>query len=211
MKNYVEQIITRRRIYLFGVLIFLLFLILYTIYKYILPLTFYVYEKNIYDASLFDKIRDICDNIPVENMQIDNNASGRLIYTFSTMDKQLYSLVYSPNFIKKVKELTGNQNLIPCLTVPIEYRKYNIGSYMDEHRDSQMLPDQEQYECVITLTNTSDSFTLMDKLVYTEKISSEPNSIVIVRANGIKHKVTKTTHGERTILKVVLCMPTLTN
>ena len=136
-------------------------------------------------------------------MQIDEKAIGRLMYTFPTNDP-IYSLVYNPDFIQKMRQLTKNPNLVPALEVPIEYRKYLVGSSMDWHRDTQMLPDQNQYECVITLTNTSDSVTLFEKLDSIENISSDPNSIVIVRANGIRHKVTETTRGERTILKGVM-------
>ena len=196
---------TRRLIYL---VIFILFLLtLYIFYKYILSLTFSIYEKNIYDAPTFNQIKSICDNIPREQMHPDNKATGRLMYTFPTTDTNFYSLVYNQNFIKKVRDLTGNQSLIPCLQVPVEYRKYTIGSYMDWHRDTQMLPDQLQYECVITLENTSDSLTILDKLIYKQNISSEPNSLTIVCAKGINHKVTPTSQGERTILKVVFCKP----
>jgi hypothetical protein len=70
-----------------------------------------------------------------------------------------------------------------------------------------MLKDQLQYECVITLTNTSDSLTLFDKILYNDEIYTKPNSILIVRARGIRHMVTKTIKGSRTILKFVLYEP----
>lgn len=152
---------------------------------------------------MFDKINTICNKISANQMQIDEKAIGRLMYTFPINDP-IYSLVYNPDFIQKMRQLTTNPNLVPALEVPIEYRKYLVGSSMNWHKDTQMLPDQNQYECVITLTNTSDSVTLIDKIHSIEKISSDPNSIVIVRANGVKHKVTETTRGERTILKVVM-------
>ena len=75
---------------------------------------------------------------------------------------------------------------------------------MKWHRDTKMLKNQLQYECVITLTNTSDSLTLLDKILYNDKISTEPNSILIVRARGSRHMVTKTINGNRTILKFIV-------
>lgn len=181
-----------------------LVVILYKLIQDTIPLTYSVYEKNIYDPLLFDEIKSMCGKIPREQLHLDNKAIGRMMYTFPITDP-IYSLIYNPAFIQKVRQLTGNNTLLPCLQVPIEYRKYLIGSYMNWHRDTQMLPDQLQYECIITLTNTSDSLTLMDKILWTQRISSEPNSLVIVRAKGINHKVTETTTGERTILKIVFC------
>lgn len=89
------------------------------------------------------------------------------------------------------------------MEVPVEYRKYIRGSFMNWHKDTQMLPHQLQYECVITITNTSNSRSSFRKKTRTINVKSKPNSIIIVRANGISHKVSKTTKGTRTILKLV--------
>lgn len=193
----------RHKIMVTVVTIILIILKVYIYHYYIHPLVWSVYEKNVYSVPVFEKIKAICNNVPPSQMQLDMKANGRLMYTFPTQDP-IYYLVYNPNFIQKVRQLTKNPKLVPCLEVPIEYRKYLVGSSMDWHRDTKMLPDQDQYECVITLTNTSDSETLLDKLLWIKRISSEPNSAVIVKARGISHKVTRSTHGERTILKVVL-------
>ena len=161
-----------------------------------------VYEKNAFTQDTFDKIVSICDHISEKEMINDLKASDRLMYIFDKKNP-IYKLVYNKTFINKVRSITGNPKLKPCSEVPIEYRKYVKGSHMDWHRDDKMLPDQLQYECVITLSNTSDSKTLFRKKNRIEAISSEPNSIIVVRAQGIPHKVTKTNKGERTILKIV--------
>jgi hypothetical protein len=140
-------------------------------------------------------------------MELDDKASKRLMYQFKKDDpktKLIEKLLYNKEFIEKVRKLIGNDKLVPYLKIPIEYRKYKNGSYMKWHRDTKMIKDQLQYECVITLTNTSDSLTLLDKILYLDKISTEPNSILIVRARGIRHMVTKTIEGSRTILKFVV-------
>jgi hypothetical protein len=139
-------------------------------------------------------------------MVIDYKATNRLMYQFDNNNKNtqlLQSFIFNNNFIQKVRNLTNNYKLVPCLKIPIEYRKYTKGSYMKWHSDAKILSDQLQYECVITLTNTSNSFTLFDKILYIDKIYTEPNSLIVVRANGISHMVTETTTGERTILKFV--------
>lgn len=165
-----------------------------------------VYEENIFSPEKFNKLRQLCEKIDESYMTLDPKASGRLMYTLKQRDP-LVKLVNSPDFIQSVRDLTGNQNLSPCPQIPVEYRKYVVGSYMDWHRDTQMLNDQLQYECVITVANTSDSETLFDKKIYTSRIETEPNSVIIVRANGVMHKVTKLTRGERSIIKLVFCEP----
>jgi len=168
----------------------------------------YVYEKNIYSEDEFDNILKLCSNINQDDMVLDPKATNRLMYEFTNTNEKtlvIQSLLFNNNFINKVRILTRNDKLIPCLEVPIEYRKYTIGSSMDWHFDTKILKDQYQYECVLTLTNTSDSKTLINRLFYNDDISSEPNSLIIVRAHGVLHKVTETKNGERTILKFVFC------
>ena len=169
-----------------------------------------IYEKNILSKRIFDKILLLCNEIGTEQMELDDKASKRLMYQFKKDDpktKLIEELIFNKEFIEKIRKLIGNDKLVPYLKIPIEYRKYQKGGYMKWHRDTKMLKDQLQYECVITLTNTSDSITLLDKVLYWDKISTEPNSILIVRARGIRHMVTKTIKGSRTILKFVLYEP----
>ena len=163
-----------------------------------------IYEQSLFPIDKFNKIKDICSQINDNAMVEDPKAHGRLMYTFMPNDP-IVALINSNDFIEKVQKLTGNYNLIPSTTIPIEYRKYKIGAYMDWHRDTIMLNSQLQYECVITVTNDSDSETLFDKVLYTSHIKSEPNSLVIVRAAGVNHMVTKLSKGERTIIKLVFC------
>ena len=166
----------------------------------------YIYEKNILDKKQFYNILTLCNTINIEDMTLDPKATNRLMYKFERDDEKIeliQSLLFNKKFVEKIRNLTGNYNLYPCLKVPIEYRKYSEGSYMNWHRDTQILKDQYQYECVLTLTNNSDSLTLMDNVFYNDEISTEPNSLMIVRAHGIRHMVTKTQNGERTILKFV--------
>lgn len=89
--------------------------------------------------------------------------------------------------------------------VPIEYRKYPPGSQgMKWHHDVQLIG--RQYECVYTLTNTSDSQTKWRDLIGKEHaIWAEPNSLIVVQAGGVEHAVTPVTSGERTIVKFIFC------
>jgi hypothetical protein len=91
--------------------------------------------------------------------------------------------------------------------VPVEYRKYPAGCEgMKWHRDTMLIG--RQYECVYTLTNTSDSVTKWRDLFGREHpVRPEPNSLIVVQAGGVEHAVTPVTSGERTIVKFVFCEP----
>jgi hypothetical protein len=162
-----------------------------------------VYLENVYDKNSFSIISDYCQKIKDSDMVIDpKNVRGRGMYVFKN-DDQILKTICNKTLIQAVRKLTGNNKLSPCFDIPIEYRKYFIGSYMDWHRDTPMLEDQLQYECIITIINTGDSKTLFEYEKGIKQLQTVPNSILIVRANGIKHKVTKLTKGTRTIIKLV--------
>jgi hypothetical protein len=161
-----------------------------------------VYKENIYNETDFKSILKYTKTIKDTDMSIDPKATGRAMYVISNNDP-IISTICSNELINLIRKITGNQRLKPCREVPIEYRKYVIGSYMDWHKDTQMLQGQLQYECVITLTNTSDSLTLLEYSYGIKKLITKPNSLLLVRANGINHKVTPLTKGVRTILKIV--------
>jgi len=164
-----------------------------------------VYLNNIYDKSSFAKILAFTKQIKSSDMVHDPKATGRAMYVINN-NHPIIPIICSSNLINHIRKITHNPKLKPCLEIPIEYRKYVIGSYMDWHKDTPMLANQLQYECVITLTNSSDSFTLLEYDQGIKKLVTEPNSLLLVRANGINHKVTPLTKGERTILKLVFAM-----
>jgi hypothetical protein len=161
-----------------------------------------VYKENIYSNKDFNTILKYASTIKDSDMSYDPKATGRAMYVISNSNP-IISTICSDDLINQIRKITGNKNLKPCLEIPIEYRKYVIGSYMDWHKDTKMLPDQLQYECVITLTNNSDSYTLLEYNTGIKKLITKPNSLLVVRANGINHKVTPLTKGTRTILKIV--------
>jgi len=186
---------------LLFVLFFFIIIIVYIYIKFIIPLTWYIYEKNAYSNKIFQKIKNICKTIRNDEMEIDLSTK-RLIYKFPETHP-IFNIVYNENFIDKIRKICGNNKLVPCLELPIEYRKYQVGSEFQWHRDTFIVNDQ--HECVITLTNSSNSLTIMDNMLWHKQISSDPNSLMIVRSRGIRHKVTKCEKGERTILKVAFC------
>ena len=87
---------------------------------------------------------------------------------------------------------------------PIEYRIYPIKSPgMHCHSDT-LLYDLPQYEAVLTISNSSDSFTNWYSYNNEEhKIYTKPNSLLLVKAKGNRHCVSPINKGERTIMKYI--------
>ena len=85
---------------------------------------------------------------------------------------------------------------------PIEYRKYSKGSKgMQMHKDMNLFDNNNYYEAVLTIENTSDSLFKYDK----KEIFVPPNTLVLVKPNTVIHGVYPITKGYRTILKFVVC------
>ena len=170
----------------------------------------YSYASNVYSPTHFRAIRKACKAIPKEAMKLDREPTtkNRLTYRFKKTDP-LVNRIYNKELVQAVRTLTGNERLEPYDRVPVEYRIYERGASMNWHTDRQLLPDQRQYECVITLRNTSDSETLVKQGTRkrAKHIKTEPNSLFVVQAKGVNHCVTPLTKGSRSILKVVFYEP----
>lgn len=105
----------------------------------------------------------------------------------------------------EISSLTlGNHSVHPA--IPSEYRVYYTGSHgMDWHRDQRVLTGSDYYECVLTVFNDSDSvFEYKDRWGMTRTIRPTANTLVMLRPEGVKHRVTPVTRGNREILKFVV-------
>ena len=73
---------------------------------------------------------------------------------------------------------------------------------MDWHRDVALYTEP-QFEIVCTIHNSSDSRTEWKDIKTGRRraIRSEPNSVLIVQADSVVHRVTPITKGERSIVK----------
>jgi len=83
------------------------------------------------------------------------------------------------------------------------YRRYTNGHFIDWHIDyeHELLKETIEYECILTLKNTTNSITETT----TRKFITIPGSLMIVCHKGQKHRVTKVTNnGERIILRFKL-------
>jgi hypothetical protein len=120
-------------------------------------------------------------------------------------------LALCPVKYKDVYMLLLKNDLIKghTLNMFVDYRQYPAGSPgMDWHRDVRVMSNEatpDYYEVVLTLWNDSDcTFDYLDPL--TGKVISlhtKPNTLVLVRPEGVMHRVSPSSTGTREILKCV--------
>ena len=115
-----------------------------------------------------------------------------------------HSCLASDATTKRINRIAGMPSP-PLITseYPMELRVYRVGAGMDWHVDDCLF-DRPQCEVVLVLENTSDSFTEFidaDGVLHSEW--TPPNSALLVRAGGAKHRVQSLKRGERTIVKLV--------
>jgi hypothetical protein len=179
--------------YLFFVIIFLLLIFFY----YETNKNFsYCYIENFLNNSDLIQINNELKNY---DQKLENSLENyNNLYRYNTpIDSSIIRNILV-SYSNKIKKCTNNNNIYLANNFPIEYRKYVNGSYMNKHRD-QLIYKKPQYECILTLSNSTDSYTILGH----KKIKSKPNSLIIVKAQGIEHEVTKVNKGERYFLKFI--------
>lgn len=172
----------------------ILLIILWMLFK---PNNEIYYFQNVLSSDEFRQVVDKCRSLRLtkeENPYVQNR--------FFSPIKSIDDILFSTN-IKQKLEQAFHRSIKPSHDIPVEFRLYLLGSHMDWHRDD-ILYFPPQYECILTLENTSDSYTeYIDRSGRIQSIYTEPNSLLIVRANGVKHRVTEITQGHRSIVKFV--------
>jgi len=158
-----------------------------------------------YNNHHFQEIVKYCLTLD-DLLENDTRVTSRKTYMCdSKTNSQLYRMVFSPYFFKQVRKILKIGKCVPS-EFPIEYRKYETGSEgMPWHQD-QPLFKQTYYECVLTITNTSDSmfeFMIDDNI---HSVDPKPNSLALVKPSSVYHKITPITSGERRILKFVFLL-----
>tara|TARA_Y100000817_G_scaffold297838_1_gene274486 strand:- start:2643 stop:3260 length:618 start_codon:yes stop_codon:yes gene_type:complete len=121
-----------------------------------------------------------------------------------------YDILYSDKYLDKVKRVIPNE-IFPS-EFPIEHRYYpSESSGMQWHKDLLMYKEP-QYEGIFTIRNTSESVTeWIDKDNKIHSLWTEPNSLLIVKAQGSPHHVTPIVKGSREILKIIYTQTNETN
>ena len=156
----------------------------------------YVYYENFLSANDLSLLNQ---ELETYNKNLENSLENLPnVYRFNTKIESdvIKNIIQSYTHI--IKKLTSNNRIYLAKNFPIEYRKYIKDSFMERHVD-QLIYKIPQYECLLTLTNSTDSYTIFGN----KKITTRPNSLVILQAQGIEHEVTKVTQGERKFLKFI--------
>ena len=133
-------------------------------------------------------------------------AVGRLGHVLDSR-QEAYRHLTSDSIVQRVNRLVGSPaKPLVVSEYPIELRMYRVGSSMEWHVDD-LLYEEPQCEMVLVLDNTSDSVTeFVDASGELHSEWTPPNSALLVRAGGARHRVQPLKRGERTILKMVWCV-----
>ena len=192
------------------ILLFLISLIMILLFIY--SYTKLNYNNNIIYKDKIIYIDDFLNNTEYEklliNLENDNrnliDENFRLILPLDhNNNKIIYDTFYSEKYINLLQLKTNNYNIFKS-DFPIEYRIYPKNSKgMNLHSDT-LLYDLPQYEAIYTIHNNSDSHTKwFDENNKENSIWTKPNSMLIVKADALKHMVTPITIGTRSILKLI--------
>lgn len=149
--------------------------------------------------------REICQDFDtrLSKMRHEKHENVNRQNQFVERDSIVYSILSRPEYREKLRSYMGDAPVYLARNHPIEYRRYFPGSFMKAHRDVQLYR-VPQWECILTLFNTSDSRTLFYTDHSVMSIRPEPNSVMFVRANGVRHEVLPIREGERRFIKFIM-------
>ena len=187
--------------YLFLFMIFILFL--YLIFNHKTKTDFsYSYSEDFLTNNDLIQINNELKNYDQKLENSLENYSNVLRYNTPIDSIKIRNILES--YTDNIRKLVLNNKIYLANNFPIEYRKYVKGSFMNKHKD-HLIYKIPQYECILTLSNSTDSYTILEPQgkADNKKIKSKPNSLIIVKAQGIEHEVTTVNQGERYFLKFI--------
>lgn len=147
-----------------------------------------------------EKVLKECKKLDLD-MHLDSGQTRRRYLQQIPSESEIYD-VFSRGYIReKLHDVGLSDHELETVHLGIEYRKYTQGGFMGWHTDDIHF-DPVQLELVYTVDNDSDStFVWSDAGLHA--YGPAPNSVILVKAGGVKHQVTKVTKGTRSILKLV--------
>ena len=167
---------------------------------------------DFYDKNDFEKIENIVYE-KNKHLKYDTRMIERKTYLFKKQSNKyndLYDLLYNDKFISTTEKYINSNNKrdirkLQINSFPIEYRKYDKNSAgMEWHKDLAIFNGDSYYECVLTITNNSESyFEYINREGFKERIYTKPNMLICVMPNIVPHYVSPTNNGEREILKFI--------
>lgn len=152
--------------------------------------------NNVLTENEFNAVSDIVDKYRCKQEHTSKCSTYPLSVPHSTKVKD--TIIYA---VQNELEISMGK-LIEQDKFPAEYRKYHTSSSgMDWHKDKAIY-DTLYYECVFTLSNTSDSvFLYIDQYGNKQTIVTQPNMLICLTPGTVLHSVSQLTYGEREIIK----------
>jgi hypothetical protein len=159
---------------------------------------------SVFPPSDFKLIRELSKDLCKNSLRKETNslARGRLGSRIAKESK-LHELFTDGSILSRIERVTGRgeNRLVAPRDFPLEIRKYVKGAHMPFHYDEQLYK-KPQIEFVYTVENSSDSYTCwVDARGETQKVRTEPNSMICIQAATVSHAVTPLKRGERVIIK----------
>ena len=154
-----------------------------------------IYIKDFLTHEDFQKINTL-------NNEKDSFIYENFRYAKPLQEQFVYDIFYDNHYLNKIRGYLNNDILKSDF--PIEHRFYHKESPgMKWHKDT-LLYEEPQYEAIYTIDNQSSSMTQWkDEKGKIDEIWTEPNSLLVVKAQGYEHHVTPPLSGEREILKLI--------
>ena len=167
-----------------------------------------MYVRNFFEPETYERVAKECSKLR-ESVTAENRACARhRLGVMVPMDNFVHEACVASSVAERLGTLLlgeENDGDLVAGDVPVEFRIYPVGGSMDWHKDVALY-SKPQFEIVFTVTNTSDSTTEWEDERTGMRYGgwTEPNSVIVVRADGAPHRVTAVTRGERSIVKFVL-------
>lgn len=160
-----------------------------------------VYEKDFLSQADLELVTHQVRKLRKKVKKDHSFAHNRLSAMISPASK-VFTVFTSQQVQDKLRRLLGGVMVSPA-DYPMEFRVYPVGAEMTWHKDDKLYVEP-QYELIYTISNTSDSRTeWIDEAGRLHSHWVEPNSLIIVRAESLEHRVTPVNNGERSIVKYV--------
>jgi len=160
-----------------------------------------VYMRDFLSPVQLDIMRPIVEKLRPK-LKKDHSFASKRLSCMLPVTSPAYSLWTSREMINNLRSLLRGAEVSPG-DFPVEMRSYPVGASMDWHVDDLMYVEP-QYELVYTMDNCSDSLTqYRDLNGNVHSIWAQPNSLIIIRADSVPHRVTEVGTGSRTIIKLL--------
>ena len=205
MKYNLNKYFKYLKILLFIISVIMILLFIYSYIKLSYNNNIIYKDKIIYiDDFLNDyEYKNLLNNLENDNRNFLNEDFRLVLPLNNNNNKSVYDMFYSEKYINIIQKKLNNYNVTKS-DFPIEYRIYPTNSKGMRWHSDTLLYDLPQYEAIYTIHNNSDSLTKWEDENNKEySVWTKPNSMLIVKAAGLRHMVTPVTTGTRSILKLI--------